>query len=186
MHLLVALARHFHCPYPLPHNVKLRAIEVTSDTTRIVHRDILEELTGEEVIPDEDGEWPSTEPDVFDTLFDSAPEKVETVKQSLVNFSDRHLTPLDLGIKNLEDDYQDGTRFIILMSALEGYFVPMCYYYPSPKTTKEMTENVQHAMKLMKEAGLKKTKAQAKEIVEKDPKAIMRLLYNVFHKYKNL
>lgn len=159
---------------------------MTSDTSRIAHRDIVEQLTGEEVIPDEDGEWPSTEPDVFDTLFESAPEKIDTVRQSLTNFSNRHLGPLDLGIGDLVSDYHDGTRFIILMSVLEGYFVPFCYYHPTPSSTAQKMENVQHAMKLMKEAGLKKTKARAKEVVEKDVKAVMRVLYNVFRKYKNV
>lgn len=186
LHLLVALARHFHCPTPLPHHVHLTVIEVASDKNKIIHRNIVEELTGEEVIPDEDGEWPSTEPDVFDTLFESAPEKINTVMASLTNFSNRHLGPLDLAVEDLEYDYHDGVRFISLMSVLEGYFVPFCHYHRAPKNDKEKMENVQYAMKLMKEAGLKKTKARTREVVEQDIKATLRVLYNIFHAYKNV
>ena len=186
-HLLIALARHFHCPIPLPHHVKLRVIEVRKEKAgKIVHRDFLEELTGEEVIPDEDGEWPSTEPDVFDTLFEAAPEKLRVVQTSLKNFCNRHLGHFGLKVDDLAEDFHDGVSLILIVSILGGFFVPLCEYSLAPVNYEAKLSNVKFGFRLMREEGVAKTKARSDQVVNKDLKATLRVLYSLFQKYKTL
>jgi hypothetical protein len=70
--------------------------------------------------------------DAFDTLFDHAPDKLQIVKRSLVNFVNKHLNKINIecyaGQTGVDlDPYQfsDGLLLIFLMGMLEGYFVPL-------------------------------------------------------------
>lgn len=70
--------------------------------------------------------------DAFDTLFDHAPDKLQIVKRSLVNFVNKHLNKINIecyaGHTGVDlDPYQfsDGLLLVFLIGMLEGYFVPL-------------------------------------------------------------
>jgi parvin len=70
--------------------------------------------------------------DAFDTLFDHAPEKLQIVKRSLVNFVNKHLNKINIecyagqtGVDLDPNQFSDGLLLIFLMGMLEGYFVPL-------------------------------------------------------------
>ena len=72
------------------------------------------------------------------------------------------------------------------MGLLEGYFVPLYSFHLTPNTFEEKTHNVSFAFTLMQDAGLPKPKARPEDVVNTDLKSTLRVLYNLFTKYKHL
>lgn len=128
IHLLVALIRHYRAPIRLPSNVTVNIVIVQKRDGILQTRTVTEQLTGSY---DELGM--RIEPrDAFDTLFDHAPDKLQIVKRSLVNFVNRHLNRINIecfaGTNGADLDpqqFSDGLLLIFLMGMLEGYFVPL-------------------------------------------------------------
>jgi len=123
--------------------------------------------------------------DGFDTLIDHAPEKLHFVKQSLVKFANTYLDPINYSVTDIEKDFADGVRLILLIGCLEDYFVPLYHYKLKPETTEEKLTNVSLAFNMMEEAGLPKPRNRPSEIVHKDLKSTLRLVYSLFIKYKH-
>ncbi|CAB4061704.1 PARV [Lepeophtheirus salmonis] len=181
LHLLVALARHFRAPIKLPENVKVDVVIVQKKNGQLNHRVISEELTSSY-----DDLGLRCERDAFDTLFDHAPDKLEVVKKSLVTFVNKHLNKLNLEANDLETQFQDGVYLCLLSGLLEGYFIPLHEYSLTPKTFEEKVKNVTLAFDLMQDDGLPRPKARPEDIVNGDLKSTLRVLYNLFTKYKHL
>lgn len=51
LHLLVALARHFRCPYPLPRNVSIKRILLKQLEKKLDSSIMIEEITGDDIGP---------------------------------------------------------------------------------------------------------------------------------------
>ena len=85
---------------------------------------------------------------------DHSPEKIHFVKESLVKFSNAHLARLGYEVTDLETDFADGVRLILLLGSLEGYFVPFHSFHLKPETVEEKLQNVSHSFSMMEEAGL--------------------------------
>jgi len=181
LHLLVALARHFRAPIRLPENVVVDVVIVTKKEGVLTHRVIAEELTS---FYDDVGM--RCERDAFDTLFDHAPDKLLVVKKSLVTFVNKHLSKINLEVNDLDKDFADGVYLCLLSGLLEGYFVPLYDFHLSPQSFEEKVANVALAFELMMDAGLPQPKARAEDIVNLDLKSTLRVLYNLFTKYKHL
>lgn len=132
IHLLVALIRHYRAPIKLPENVSVRVVVVQKREGQLHTRTVTEQLTGSF---DELGM--RVEPrDAFDTLFDHAPDKLQIVKRSLVNFVNRQLNSINIecfsgptGSDLDANQFSDGLLLIFLMGTLEGYFVPLGNIY---------------------------------------------------------
>lgn len=122
--------------------------------------------------------------DGFDTLIDHAPEKLHFVKQSLRKFVNNYLEPIGYPVTDFHQDFGDGVRLILLIGSLEGYFVPLYQFNMKPQTTEEKMSNVLFAFKMIEEAGLPKPRNRPSEIVHRDLKSILRLVYSLFIKYK--
>ena len=181
LHLLVALARHFRAPIRLPEDVVVDVVIVTKRDGRLQHRVIAEEVTGRY-----DDLGLRQERDAFDTLFDHAPDKLEVVKRSLVTFVNKHLGKIHLEVHDLETQFADGVFLCLLSGLLEGYFVPLFDFHLTPGSFEEKVANVTLAFELMQDAGLPKPKARPEDIVNLDLKSTLRVLYNLFTKYKHL
>uniref|UniRef100_A0A4X2KAC6 Parvin beta n=1 Tax=Vombatus ursinus TaxID=29139 RepID=A0A4X2KAC6_VOMUR len=181
LHLLVALAIHFRAPIRLPEHVSVQVVVVRvtwsgcrfspsspalSCLTRLSFR-----------VP--------TERDAFDTLFDHAPDKLSVVKKSLITFVNKHLNKLNLEVTELESQFADGVYLVLLMGLLEGYFVPLHNFHLTPENFDQKVHNVSFAFELMQDGGLKKPKARPEDVVNLDLKSTLRVLYNLFTKYKN-
>ncbi|TRY79346.1 hypothetical protein TCAL_05117 [Tigriopus californicus] len=156
LHLLVALARHFRAPIRLPEHVTVDVVIVTKRDGILLHRVIMEELTSAY-----DDLGLKQERDAFDTLFDHAPDKLQVVKKSLVTFVNKHLNKINLDVYDLDAQFSDGSF-------------------------EEKVTNVGLAFELMQDGGLPKPKARPEDIVNLDLKSTLRVLYNLFTKYKHL
>uniref|UniRef100_A0A2S2PSF7 Beta-parvin n=2 Tax=Aphidini TaxID=33387 RepID=A0A2S2PSF7_SCHGA len=126
------------------------------------------------------------ERDAFDTLFDHAPDKLEVVKKSLVTFVNKHLNKINMEVQNLDTQFHDGVYLTLLMGLLEGFFVPLYSFHLSPQNFEQKVHNVNVAFDLMQEIGLAAPKARPEDIVNLDLKSTLRVLYNLFTKYKNV
>merc|ERR1719410_1057300 len=181
LHLLVALARHFRAPIRLPENVVVDVVIVTKREGVLTHRVIAEELTG-----NYDDVGMRCERDAFDTLFDHAPDKLMVVKKSLVTFVNKHLNKINLEATDLDTQFADGVYLCLLSGLLEGYFVPLYDFHLTPQSFDEKVANVSLAFELMMDGGLPQPKARPEDIVNLDLKSTLRVLYNLFTKYKHL
>lgn len=181
LHLLVSLARHFRAPIRLPENVRVDVVIVQKKDGILVHRLVQDELTSAY-----DDLGMKCERDAFDTLFDHAPDKLQVVKKSLVTFVNKHLNKLNLEVTDLDTQFSDGVYLCLLTGLLEGYFVPLFEFYLTPQSFSEKVANVTLAFELMQDAGLARPKARPEDIVNLDLKSTLRVLYNLFTKYKHL
>lgn len=181
LHLLVALARHFRAPVRLPENVAVGVVVVQKRDGSLSHRTVLEEITSTY-----DDLGMRCERDAFDTLFDHAPDKLQVVKKSLVTFVNKHLNKVNLEVSDLDTQFHDGVYLTLLMGLLEGFFVPLYSFHLTPQDFDQKVHNVNFAFDLMQDVGLAKPKARPEDIVNLDLKSTLRVLYNLFTKYKNM
>ncbi|XP_026280715.1 beta-parvin [Frankliniella occidentalis] len=181
LHLLVALARQFRAPVRLPENVAVSVIIVQKKDGTLTHRTVTEEITStyEDL-------GMRCEKDAFDTLFDHPPDKLNVVKRSLITFVNKHLNKINLEVSELETQFHDGVYLTLLMGLLEGFFVPLYDFYLTPQDFDQKVHNVNFAFELMQDTGLAKPKARPEDIVNLDLKSTLRVLYNLFTKYKNM
>ncbi|KAL0280542.1 UNVERIFIED_CONTAM: hypothetical protein PYX00_001803 [Menopon gallinae] len=181
IHLLVALARNFRAPVRLPENVIVNVVIVKKKDGSLIHRTVQEELTSTY-----DDLGMKCERDAFDSLFDRAPDKLQVVKKSLVTFANKHLNKINLEVTDLDTQFHDGVFLTLIMGLLEGFFVPLYNFYLTPQTFEEKVHNVALSFELMQDVGLAKPKARPEDIVNLDLKSTLRVLYNLFIKYKNI
>ncbi|XP_044918429.1 gamma-parvin isoform X3 [Felis catus] len=132
LHLLVALAKRFEPDLPLPTNVQVEVITMESTKSGLKSEKAMEQLT--ECSTDKD---PATK-DVFDELFKLAPEKVNAVKEAIVNFVNQKLDRLGLSVQNLDTQFADGVLLLLLIGQLEGFFLHLKEFYLTPTSSAEM------------------------------------------------
>uniref|UniRef100_A0A3Q4BUY2 Calponin-homology (CH) domain-containing protein n=1 Tax=Mola mola TaxID=94237 RepID=A0A3Q4BUY2_MOLML len=101
--------------------------------------------------------------DAFDTLFDHAPDKLNVVKK-----------------------FADGVYLVLLMGLLEGYFVPLYNFFLTPENFDQKVHNVSFSFELMQDGGLERPKPRPEDIVNCDLKSTLRVLYNLFTRYRNV
>ncbi|XP_006888197.1 PREDICTED: beta-parvin [Elephantulus edwardii] len=181
LHLLVSLAVHFRAPIRLPEHVSVQVVVVRKREGLLHSNHITEELTTTSEMM-----MGRFERDAFDTLFDHAPDKLSVVKKSLITFVNKHLNKLNLEVTELESQFADGVYLVLLMGLLEDYFVPLHNFYLTPDSFDQKVHNVAFAFELMLDGGLKKPKARPEDVVNLDLKSTLRVLYNLFTKYKNV
>ncbi|XP_010181651.1 PREDICTED: alpha-parvin [Mesitornis unicolor] len=158
LHLLVALSQYFRAPFRLPDHVSIQVVVVQKREGILQSRQIQEEITG-----NTEALSGRHERDAFDTLFDHAPDKLNVVKK-----------------------FADGVYLVLLMGLLEGYFVPLYSFFLTPDSFEQKVLNVSFAFELMQDGGLEKPKPRPEDIVNCDLKSTLRVLYNLFTKYRNV
>ncbi|XP_044535533.1 gamma-parvin isoform X2 [Gracilinanus agilis] len=178
LHLLVAMAKHFQADLALPADVQVEVLTIESTKNGLKSGKSVEQLTDGR---DSDQQ---SKVDVFDELFKLAPEKVNAVKEAIMNFVNKKMERLGLSVKNIDTQFADGVILILLIGQLEGYFLNLKDFFLNPSSPAEMLHNVNLAMDLLKEADLLSYPANPQDIVNGDPKAILRVLYSLFSKYK--
>ncbi|XP_022237318.1 beta-parvin-like [Limulus polyphemus] len=104
---------------------------------------------------------------------------------SLVTFVNKYLNRINLDVTDLDNQFHDGVYLTLLMGLLEDYFVPLYSFNLTPTDFDQKVHNVAFAFELMMDAGLAKPKARPEDIVNLDLKSTLRVLYNLFTKYKN-
>ncbi|KAG5889947.1 hypothetical protein JTB14_018842 [Gonioctena quinquepunctata] len=181
IHLLVALARHFRPPVRMPEHVSVEVVVVQKVKSQLIHKRVWESLT-----KTYDDVGMRCERDAFDTLFDHAPDKLQVVKKSLVTFVNKHLNKVNFEVTEIESQFHDGVYLIMLMGLLEGFFVPHYTFHLTPREFEQKVHNVNFAFELMEEVGLQKPKARPEDVVNMDLKSTLRVLYNLFLKYRTI
>ncbi|GCB73682.1 hypothetical protein scyTo_0002763 [Scyliorhinus torazame] len=126
------------------------------------------------------------ERDAFDTLFDHAPDKLNVVKKTLITFVNKHLNKLNLEVTELETQFADGVYLVLLMGLVGNYFIPLHNFFLTPDSFEHKVHNVSFAFELMQDGGLEKPKPRSEDIVNCDLKSTLRVLYNLFTKYRNV
>lgn len=197
LHMCVALARHFNCPHPLPDHLIVEIVQVQRLKDRMKQTVINEQITADEsgrmqakTYRHSTAGLPSTERDAFDKLFQQAPEKVETVKVSLLNFVNKHLAKVTWYSRPIEDvglNFDDGILLIHLLAILGGYFVPLQEYKAKGHSTQlnslQKVANMGLVFRLMKDDGME-VKGLPDDVVNGDLKSTLRLLYTIYSRYK--
>ncbi|TEA32259.1 hypothetical protein DBR06_SOUSAS6610211 [Sousa chinensis] len=178
LHLLVALAKCFQPDLSLPTNVKVEVIIMESTKSGLKSEMSVEQLTDSGCLMDLSAE------DVFDELLKLAPEKVNAVKEAIVNFVNQKLDRLGLSVQNLDTQFADGVILLLLIGQLEGFFLHLKEFYLTPKSPAEMLHNVTLALELLKDEDLLNHPVSPEDIVNKDTKSTLRVLYGLFRKHK--
>uniref|UniRef100_A0A8C1BXR9 Parvin, alpha a n=1 Tax=Cyprinus carpio carpio TaxID=630221 RepID=A0A8C1BXR9_CYPCA len=124
--------------------------------------------------------------DAFDTLFDHAPDKLNVVKKTLITFVNKHLNKLNLEVAELDTQFADGVYLVLLMGLLEGYFVPLYNFFLTPENFDQKVHNVSFSFELMQDGGLERPKPRPEDIVNCDLKSTLRVLYNLFTRYRHV
>ncbi|XP_051756790.1 parvin, alpha b isoform X1 [Ctenopharyngodon idella] len=181
LHLLVALSQHFRATIRLPDHVSIQVVVVQKREGILQSRQIQEEITG-----NVEALFGRYERDAFDTLFDHAPDKLNVVKKTLITFVNKHLNKLNLEVSELETQFADGVYLVLLMGLLEGYFVPLYNFFLIPENFDHKVHNVSFSFELMQDGDLEKPKPRPEDIVNCDLKSTLRVLYNLFTKYRNV
>ncbi|GAA6094406.1 parvin, alpha a isoform X1 [Tachysurus ichikawai] len=176
LHLLVALSQHFRAPIRLPDHVSIQVVVVQVCKFPLQLSLVIDAraLSGRH------------ERDAFDTLFDHAPDKLSVVKKTLITFVNKHLNKLNLEVAELDTQFADGVYLVLLMGLLEGYFVVLYNFFLTPENFEQKVHNVSFAFELMQDGGLERPKPRAEDIVNCDLKSTLRVLYNLFTRYRHV
>lgn len=178
LHLLVALARHFQPELPLPPNVSVEVIVVEPTKSGMKTGKAIEFITesrDEDAAPKKDG---------FDQLFELNPDKVNDVKQAMLNFVNKQLVNLSLTVTDLETQFADGVILLLLIGQLEGYFINLSKFFLTPQSQEDKLHNVSLALDLLLDGGILQNPFDPTEIVNGDLKTTLRALYSLFLKHK--
>ncbi|RXN17619.1 alpha-parvin [Labeo rohita] len=108
------------------------------------------------------------------------------VVQTLITFVNKHLNKLNLEVSELETQFADGVYLVLLMGLLEGYFVPLYSFFLIPENFDHKVHNVSFSFELMQDGNMEKPKPRPEDIVNCDLKSTLRVLYNLFTKYRNV
>ena len=214
IHLLVTMIRHFRPPIKLPANVSARVNVVMKQASgQVVTRQAEEKLTeqydetGKKIEPRDAFDT------LFDHAPDKL-AMVKRSLCSFVNkhlnkiniecFSMQASGELD------PNKFSDGLLLVFLMASLENYFVPLGSIFTQPSdpvadmaphgvqtalqhdnyvntSPIHKLHNVNVAFQLMEDADVNvKSRVRAEDIVNADLKSTLRVLYEVFSKYKHV
>ncbi|XP_063010346.1 gamma-parvin isoform X3 [Melospiza melodia melodia] len=179
LHLLVAIAKHFEPTLALPPNVQVETITIESISGGLKTSNAVEYIT-----ENKENIEAQSKDDAFDELFSCDPDKLDAVKKALLEFVDQHVGKLGLNVKDIETKFSDGVVLLLLIGQLEGYFLNLRNFFLTPASTMEMLHNVNLALELLAEGGLLNFPVNSEDIVNGDTKAIMRVLYCLYSKYR--
>ncbi|KAM9311488.1 gamma-parvin-like [Gastrophryne carolinensis] len=199
LHLLIALAKHFRPDLTIPANVSVEVVVVEPTRSGMRTAKAIECLTGarccqlvqgaelqEQLTTDDALEGSkNAEKDAFDHLFDTSPDKINDVKQAIVNFVNKQLVNLSLTVTDLESQFADGVILLLLIGQVQGYFINLSTFFLCPQSTDDKLHNVTFALDLLKDGGILQHPVSPTEIVNRDLKATLRVLYSLLLKHKN-
>ncbi len=103
-----------------------------------------------------------------------------------MTFLNKHLKKIRSQVVDIDTELNDGVKLISLMGVLENYFVPDFSYHPNPILFEQKIENISFLFDLMDDVGLPEPTCKAEDIANGDLKSTLRIVYNLFTKYKEL
>lgn len=214
IHLLVTMIRHFRPPIKLPPNVSARVnVHMKQTSGQVITRQVEEKLTEQY---DETGmkvEPRDAFDTLFDHAPDKLAMVKRSLcgfvnkhlnKINIECFSMNTSGELD------PNQFSDGLLLVFLMASLENYFVPLGSIFTQPTdpvadmapsgvqtalqyenyvntSPIHKLHNVNVAFQLMDDADVNvKSRVRAEDIVNADLKSTLRVLYEIFSKYKHV
>ncbi|CAI9566091.1 unnamed protein product [Staurois parvus] len=180
LHLLIALAQHYRPDLSLPADVSIEVIVVEPTKSGMKTGKAIECFTG----PREEDADPNKDP--FNQLFELNPDRINDVKQAIVNFVNKQLVNLSLTVTDLDSQFADGVILLLLIGQVEGYFIPLSTFFLCPASKEDKLHNVSLALDHLTDGGILTNPVDPAEIVNRDLKTTLRVLYSLFLKHKNL
>ncbi|XP_074926437.1 gamma-parvin isoform X3 [Chelonoidis abingdonii] len=179
LYLLIAIAKHFQPDLPIPSNISVEVIIIERTLTGLRTENAVEYIT--ENRENLEGQ---SKADAFDELFTHAPDKLDAVKKVLLQFVNKHVGKLGLNVKDAESQFADGVILLLLIGQLGGYFLNLREFFLTPNCATEMLHNVNLAVALLTDGGLLDFPVNVEDIVNRDMKTTLQVLYCLYSKYK--
>ncbi|XP_027628517.1 gamma-parvin isoform X5 [Tupaia chinensis] len=213
LHLLVALATRFQPSLQLPPSVQVEVITIESTKSGLKSEKSVEQITEGSTDKDRPSkdvfdelfklapEKVDAVKEVRDQSLGSRPpacvsrgpgkemapcftSAVLVPRQAIVNFVNQKLERLGLSVQSLDTQFADGVILLLLIGQLEGFFLHLKEFHLTPSSPAEMLHNVTLALELLKDEGLLSYPVSPEDIVNKDAKSTLRVLYSLFCKHK--
>uniref|UniRef100_A0A673GIU4 Protein-methionine sulfoxide oxidase mical2b-like n=1 Tax=Sinocyclocheilus rhinocerous TaxID=307959 RepID=A0A673GIU4_9TELE len=167
---------HAKTPIRLPDHVSIQVVVVQKREGILQSRQVMEKITG------------NTEAKILAELtFLNKPDHIcICFLQTLITFVNKHLNKLNLEVAELDTQFADGVYLVLLMGLLEGYFVPLYNFFLTPENFDQKVHNVSFSFELMQDGGLERPKPRPEDIVNCDLKSTLRVLYNLFTRYRHV
>ncbi|XP_069484246.1 gamma-parvin [Ambystoma mexicanum] len=181
LHLLVAIGKHFQPNLPIPPNVSVEVVTVEPTKHGMKTEKTMEYVTECRQAIDQ---CKPSQTDSFDELFKLAPDKVNAVKQAIILFVNKHLGNLGIVVSDIDTQFADGVMLLLLIGQLGGYFLNLYDFFLTPCSQAEMLHNARLAVDLLMDGGLLDSPINPEDIVTRDVKTLLRVLYSLFSKYK--
>jgi len=193
--LVKDLAYHFELVDPMPGNVQIVCIHKEKKAEGHIERKVVKyPFTEEEVLladvvrirgggDDED----ALAGDVFDKLLVASEDKVDKVRQLLLQFVNKHLATLtgqSITVHQFGSDFSDGTLFIKLLGILNGFYIARNEYYTEATTAPQMGHNLKVVMAILLQQGVEIGGLKKQEIIDGKEGAIMRCAYRIYQRFK--
>uniref|UniRef100_A0A8D0H7X1 Gamma-parvin n=1 Tax=Sphenodon punctatus TaxID=8508 RepID=A0A8D0H7X1_SPHPU len=179
LHLLVAIVKHFQPDLAIPPNVHVEVTIIEYSPKGLRTENTVEYLTGHREIVED-----SSKAEVFDELMKLAPEKLDSVKKLFLQFVNKQVGKLGITVTDIDSQFADGVILLLLIGQLEGYFLNLRDFFLTPSSATEMLHNSKLAVDLLRDGGLLDSPVNHEDIVNRDMKTTLQVLYCLFSKYK--
>lgn len=194
--LVVELAYRFNCPNEIPSNITIAVVHRVSINNTITNKTMSHVITEDRVhlgavgsegavklLADEKDVQQTH--DAIDDLFDlNDPERIQLVQEKLIQFINKHLRGINIQVTDLALQLHDGVYIILLMGCLGGFYVPMNQYHLTPINDDMKVRNAEVCIELLEKLGLARDGIYPREIVTKNLKAIIRILYVLYSAFR--
>eukprot|EP00117_Sycon_ciliatum_P001904 scpid61742/ scgid7367/ Gamma-parvin len=191
LRLLVAMVHHFSPDVKLPPGVVLEVMEIDRTSHGMQAKTRKEQITTgishrSSGNNHHDGYQPDD--DVFDKLFNEAPEKVDAVKTVLTKFANNHLSKVSVLITEPGREMRTGVVMLMLLQLVGKYFIPLQDYSINPTIKDEYLHNNGLVIRVMQQQNIISATCPVTpdDLVNGDLKTIFRLLYALFRKSKHM
>ncbi|XP_006023642.1 gamma-parvin isoform X3 [Alligator sinensis] len=179
LHLLIAIAKHFQPDLAIPPNIHVEVVIIERTAKGLKTENAVEYITDcKETLEDQ------SNTDAFDELFTHAPDKLEAVKEVFLQFVNKHVGKLGLNVKDFENQFADGVILLLLIGQLQGFFLNLRDFFLNPSSETEMFHNVNLVMDLLTDEGVLNVPLNPEDIMCRDVKTILKILYCLYSKYK--
>ncbi|XP_006263685.1 gamma-parvin [Alligator mississippiensis] len=179
LHLLIAIAKHFQPDLAIPPNINVEVVIIERTAKGLKTENAVEYITDcKETLEDQ------SNTDAFDELFTHAPDKLEAVKEVFLQFVNKHVGKLGLNVKDFENQFADGVILLLLIGQLQGFFLNLRDFFLNPSSETEMLHNVNLVMDLLTDEGVLNVHLNPEDIMCRDVKTILKILYCLYSKYK--
>uniref|UniRef100_A0A6G3MJB1 Alpha-parvin (Trinotate prediction) n=1 Tax=Henneguya salminicola TaxID=69463 RepID=A0A6G3MJB1_HENSL len=119
----------------------------------------------------------------MDALFNDR-DKCQQFEEGIFRFVNAHLGPMNRTVTDVTSSFTDGVNLILLCGTLGNFYIPVNSYSIKPLSRSEMETNIRYAFEILRDLGVNTTFFDVTDILNGNKKAILKLLYSIFKRYK--